>query len=52
MKTYDLGNNESVKTGIVTNKDGTFTALTFSKSKTFKTMRGAVSWYIKNGGEF
>jgi len=40
----NLGNNESLTRGIFQNTDGTFTALTFSKSKTFKTKSGAVKW--------
>jgi len=40
----DLGNNEFLNRGVFKNSDGTFTALTFSKSKTFKTQKGAVKW--------
>ena len=40
----DLGNNESIGRGICRNADGTFTAMTFTKSKTFKTIRGAQKW--------
>ena len=40
----NLGNNESVSRGVFANSDGTFTALTFSSSKTFKTYNGAVRW--------
>lgn len=47
MKTLDLGNNETVSTGVVDNGDGTFTALTFSASKTFKTRKGAEKWLAK-----
>jgi Protein of unknown function (DUF1391) len=43
----DLGNNESAKRGIFTNSDGTFTALTFSQSKTFKTYAGALRWMVR-----
>lgn len=43
--THDMGNNETVKTGVFPNTDGTFTALTFTKSKTFKTEAGAVKWF-------
>ncbi|WP_258090804.1 YdaF family protein [Serratia liquefaciens] len=42
--TYDLGNNESVKVGVFPNGDGTFTAMTFTKSKTFKTEAGGNKW--------
>ncbi len=40
----DLGNNESLSRGVFKNSDGTFTALTFTASKTFKTYAGAVRW--------
>jgi hypothetical protein len=39
-----MNNNESLTRGITRNNDGTFTALTFSASKTFKTQAGAVRW--------
>lgn len=42
---YDMGNNESVKTGVYQNSNGTFTAVTFTKSKEFKTHSGAVKWF-------
>jgi hypothetical protein len=47
MKTntlLDLGNNETARRSVVPNADGTFTAVTFSASKTFKTYKGAVKW--------
>ena len=47
-KTVDLGNNERVSKGIYANADGTYTAMTFTKSKTFKTLAGAEKW-IKGG---
>ena len=40
----DLGNNESADRTISKNTDGTFTAVTFSASKTFKTYAGAIRW--------
>ncbi len=40
----DLGNNETISRGITKNSDGTFTAVTFSASRTFKTYAGAVRW--------
>ena len=46
-KTIDLGNNESVTVGVIQNTDGTFTAMTFSASKTFKTESGAKRWLAK-----
>jgi hypothetical protein len=46
----DLGNNESITRGIFKNSDGTFTALTFARSKTFKTYAGALRWFKINTG--
>jgi len=40
----DLGNNESLARSIVKNSNGTFTAVTFSASRDFKTYAGAVRW--------
>jgi hypothetical protein len=40
----NLGNNEIISRGISQNSDGTFTAVTFSASKTFKTQSGAIKW--------
>ncbi|EEY4268991.1 DUF1391 domain-containing protein, partial [Escherichia coli] len=37
MDTIDLGNNASLVYGVFPNQDGTFTAMTYTKSKTFKT---------------
>lgn len=50
LKALDLGNNESLVTGIVDNGDGTYTAITFTQSKTFKTLAGAKRWYAKRTG--
>ena len=47
MKTLDLGNNESLVKGVSANHDGTFTALTFTQSKTFKTAKGAKKWLAR-----
>ena len=47
MNTLDLGNNETLSNGICDNLDGTFTAMTFSQSKTFKTQKGAEKWLAK-----
>ncbi|EFX06966.1 hypothetical protein ECO5101_08114 [Escherichia coli O157:H7 str. G5101] len=44
----DLGNNESLVCGVFPNQDGTFTAMTYTKSKTFKTETGARRWLAKN----
>lgn len=38
-------NNESVALGVFENNDGTFTALTYCISKTFKTKKGAQKWF-------
>ncbi|KAA2022671.1 DUF1391 domain-containing protein [Escherichia coli] len=32
-------------------RDGTFTAMTYTKSKTFKTENGARRWLERNSGE-
>ena len=40
----NTGNNESLATGVFENADGTFTAMTYTKSKTFKTRKGAEKW--------
>jgi len=44
-------NNESVALGIFPNNDGTFTAMTYSQSKTFKTFNGAKKWYENKTGK-
>ena len=46
-KTLDLGNNEQISRGVTPNSDGTFTALTFTQSKTFKTRHGAERWLAR-----
>jgi hypothetical protein len=46
----DLGNNDSLTRGVFKNADGTFTALTFAHSKTFKTYAGAVRWFKARTG--
>ena len=48
MTTNDL-NNDTIATGIFKNHDGTFTALTFSASKNFKTYAGAARWLARRG---
>ena len=45
MKTIDLGNNEAISSGIIAERDGTFTAMTFTQSKNFKTRAGAARWH-------
>ena len=49
MKTLELGNNEKLSTGIYLENDGTFLALTYTKSRKFKTRRGAEKWLEKRG---
>ena len=46
----DLGNNESMSRGIFENADGTFLAMTFTQSKTFKTRAGAERWLVRKLG--
>lgn len=43
----DLGNNESASRGVFPQPDGTFLAMTFAASKTFKTRRGAERWLAR-----
>jgi hypothetical protein len=43
-RTVDTGNNESYFVGVSPNADGTFTAMTASTSKTFKSLAGANRW--------
>jgi len=54
------GNNETVTNGVVPNADGTWTALTYTQSRTFKSRLSAARWYgttkgwrheyVKSGG--
>ncbi|EAU0368183.1 DUF1391 domain-containing protein [Salmonella enterica] len=48
MEKIDLGNNESAVCGAFQNNDGTFIALTSSKSKPFKTEAGTQRWFERN----
>jgi len=48
MKTVDMGNNETISRGIANNDDGTFLAMTFTKSKDFKSLKAAEKWMDKN----
>ena len=48
MEKLDLGNNETISRAIIEQRDGTFLVLTYSRSKSFKTARGAVNWWKKN----
>lgn len=49
-ETIDLGNNESLSRGVFPQRDGTFLAMTFTRSKTFKTRKGAERWYARATG--
>ncbi|HDI6103756.1 TPA: DUF1391 family protein [Escherichia coli] len=51
MDTIYLGNNESLVYGVFPNQDGTFTAMTYTKSKSFKTEAGARRWLGRHSGE-
>jgi hypothetical protein len=45
----DLGNNETASITIEKETDGTFTAITLTKSKNFKTLKGAQRWLARKG---
>ena len=49
MRTIDFGNNETMVVGVDRNADGTFTALTLTESKSFKTAKGAERWLAARG---
>lgn len=49
MKTHTYGSCETWKTGIHENSDQTYTAVTWSNSKTFKTRKGAEEWIQRQG---
>lgn len=46
-ETVDLGNNESVSRGVYAQADGTWLAMTFTRSRTFKTEKGAREWLAR-----
>lgn len=48
MTTHDLG-DVTMSIGIAQNSDGTFKALTLSRSKDFRTRSGAARWLAKQG---
>lgn len=48
--TVDLGNNETVSRGVFPQADGTWLAMTFTRSRTFKTERAARAWFAKAVG--
>ncbi len=49
MRNIELGNNEVASCGLVFETDGTFTGLTFSQSRSFKTLKGAEKWLASKG---
>ncbi|XPE44791.1 DUF1391 family protein [Shigella flexneri] len=51
MDTINLGNSKSVVCGVFPKQDGTFTAITYTKSKTFKTEDRARRWLERHSGE-
>ena len=48
-KTIDLGNNESVSSGVFEVPEG-YLAMTYTQSKTFKTRAGAERWHARKTG--
>lgn len=49
-ETIDLGNGETMSRGVFPLPDGKFLALAFSRSRTFKTRKGAERWLSKATG--
>jgi len=47
MKTLDLGNNETLSRGIAQHFDGTYTAMSYTQSRDFKTLKGAQKWLAR-----
>jgi hypothetical protein len=46
-ETISLGNGESVSRGVFAQADGTWLAMTFTTSRTFKTEMGARRWLAR-----
>ena len=46
-ETIDLGNTETLSRGVFRQADGSWLAMTFTRSQAFKTERGARAWYAK-----
>lgn len=44
----DLGNGDSLSSGVFAQADGTWLAMTFTRSRTFKTRAGAERWFLRN----
>ena len=49
MKVLDLGNNEQISRGLFLENDGTYLAMTFTKSKIFKTQKAGIKWLSSMG---
>lgn len=49
MRSLDLGNNESLTRGLFPQANGEFLAMTFTKSRWFKTRAGAERWLADRG---
>ncbi len=50
-ETLAMGNNEVMSRGVFRQSDGTFLAMTFTRSKSFKTRLGAERWFTRQTGE-
>jgi len=50
-ETLDLGNNEQISRGVFRINNQQWLAMTFTKSKTFKTKKGAERWFKINSGQ-
>lgn len=50
-RAFDLGNNEAATVGVIPQADGTFIALTFTASKSFKTAKGAAAWLARRASK-
>lgn len=50
-ETIDMGNNETLSRGVFPQADGTFLAITFTRSRSFKTHAGAERWFASQTGK-
>lgn len=50
MQSLNIGNNETISRGVIKQADGTYLAMTFTKSKEFKTKKSAIKWFNKMTG--
>lgn len=48
-KIYEWAKEDGASVGIYQQANGEFMALTFSESKPFKTLNGAIRWIAKRG---